>query len=139
MVRVIRLQHTSIPMPPGASDQARRFYGGILGMDEKAPPSTVGNELVWFAAGPDGHEVHLFADSEPRATAAQHLCLQVDDIQALQENLEKAGVEIEETEPITNRPRFFVHDPFDNLIELTQITGDYDSFIPTQRDGKDRV
>lgn len=126
MARVIRLQHTSIPMPPGSGVQARRFYGEILGMNEKAPPSTLSNELVWFEAGPDGQEVHLFADTEPRNTAAQHLCLQVDDIAGIQKRLEEAGVMIEETEPIQNRPRFFIHDPFDNLIELTQITGEYD-------------
>ena len=38
----------------------------------------------------------------------------------------KAALPVEETIAIKNRPRFFVRDPFENLIELTQITGDYD-------------
>jgi hypothetical protein len=50
----------------------------------------------------------------------------VNDIEALRTHLSQTGVPIEDTIAITNRPRFFVRDPFENLIELTQITGDYD-------------
>jgi catechol 2,3-dioxygenase-like lactoylglutathione lyase family enzyme len=127
MPAVLRLQHTSVPMPPDGHEAARRFYGDALGMAEVKPPSTLSAErLVWFRAGPDGHEVHVFVDEEMSARSAeQHLCLQVDDIAALRARLTEQGVPIEETTPIRNRPRFFVHDPFGNKIELTQITGEY--------------
>ncbi|HKG27456.1 MAG TPA: VOC family protein [Thermomicrobiales bacterium] len=128
MPAVLRLQHTSVPMPADGHEAARRFYGGALGMDEVRPPSSLTvEELVWFRAGPDGHEVHVFVDGAMAAkSAGQHLCLQVDDLPAMRSRLAEHGVEVEETTPITNRPRFFVHDPFGNRIELTQITGDYD-------------
>jgi catechol 2,3-dioxygenase-like lactoylglutathione lyase family enzyme len=124
---VQRLQHTSIPMPQGGQDQARAFFGQALQMEEVVPPSTLDRaNLVWFRAGNDGHEIHLFVE-DPAATHsnAQHLCLQVDDIDAYRQQLSEHGVAIEETTPIHNRPRFFIRDPFNNLIELTQITGDY--------------
>lgn len=126
MTFVTRLQHTSVPIPPGGEHEARRFYGDALGMSEKQPPSTLSN-VVWFEAGPDGDEVHCFVDFDfvPNGNQ-QHLCLQVADIDRLRRHLAERGVTIEETQPITNRPRFFVRDPFQNLIELTQITGDYD-------------
>ena len=38
MPSVKRLQHTSIPMPPGGDDRARAFYGGVLGMREIQKP-----------------------------------------------------------------------------------------------------
>ncbi len=128
MPTVLRLQHTSVPMPADGHDAARRFYGGALGMNEVSPPSSLKvAELVWFRAGNDGHEVHVFVDESMDAkSAAQHLCLQVDDIAAMRARLAEHGVAVEETQAIKNRPRFFVHDPFGNFIELTQITGDYD-------------
>jgi catechol 2,3-dioxygenase-like lactoylglutathione lyase family enzyme len=128
MPTVLRLQHTSVPMPADGHDAARRFYGRALGMDEVTPPSSLMvGELVWFRAGNDGHEVHVFVDEAMAAkSAGQHLCLQVDDLAAMRTRLAENGVEVEETIPIKNRPRFFVNDPFGNRIELTQITGDYD-------------
>jgi len=127
MSQVLRLQHTSIPMPAEGREAARAFYGGALGMAEVRPPSTLDvGRLVWFRAGSDGHEIHLFVDEEmARHSSAQHLCLQVDDIAAYRERFGAAGIEIEETIEIVNRPRFNVRDPFGNLIEVTQITGDY--------------
>ena len=128
MPTVLRLQHTSVPMPANGQDKARQFYGGTLGMEEVRPPSSLMvGRLVWFRAGPDGHEVHVYTDEEMAAkSTGQHLCLQVDDLSAMRSRLGEHGVAIEETQPIKNRPRFFVHDPFGNLIELTQITGAYD-------------
>jgi catechol 2,3-dioxygenase-like lactoylglutathione lyase family enzyme len=128
MPKVLRLQHTSVPMPANGHDAARKFYGEALGMEEVRPPSSLMvGRLVWFRAGPDGHEVHVYVDEELAAkSTGQHLCLQVDDIAAMRARLDERGVAIEETQPITNRPRFFVHDPFGNLIELTQINGPYD-------------
>jgi catechol 2,3-dioxygenase-like lactoylglutathione lyase family enzyme len=127
MATVTRLQHTSIPMPADGHDTARRFFGGALGMQEVAPPTGLNpGKLVWFKAGPDGHEVHCFVDeSMSTKSSAQHLCLQVDDLAGMRAQLAEHGVAIDETDPIVNRPRCFVHDPFGNLIELTQIDGDY--------------
>jgi catechol 2,3-dioxygenase-like lactoylglutathione lyase family enzyme len=128
MASVMRVQHVSVPMPPGGQEQAREFYGGILGMREKSPPSSLAQQqLVWFDAGDGGHEVHVFADDEMESkSTAQHLCLQVDSLAEYRNRLTEQGVSIEETTPITNRPRLFVHDPFGNLIEITQVLGDYD-------------
>ncbi len=123
---VTRLQHTSVPMPADGASRARAFYGEALGMTEKTPPSSLSN-VVWFEAGPDGHELHCFVEPDFVANPnQQHLCLQVNDIDALRSHLAQQNVPVEETIAITNRPRFFVRDPFQNLIELTQITGDYD-------------
>lgn len=124
---VIRLQHASVPMPVGGNDEARAFYNGILGMEEVTPPASLDpDRIVWFKAGDAGHEVHLFTSEGAEANnPAQHLCLQLDDIDAMRTHLETLGVPIEEPVKIRNRPRFNVRDPFGNLIELTQITGDY--------------
>ncbi len=123
-VRVQRLQHVSVPRPRGSADAARRFYGGILGLEEIAVPATLAHlDLVWYRVGDD--ELHLFGDDRGAGHAAQHFCLHVDDVEALRRRMIAAGVAIGEEPEIPNRPRFTVRDPFGNLIEATTILGAY--------------
>ena len=49
----------------------------------------------------------------------------MDDIEAYKTRLREHGYEVESPETIQNRPRLFVRDPFDNLIELVEIRGQY--------------
>lgn len=126
MAKVKRLQHTSVPMPPGGDEQARAFYGGILGMREIPKPSTLDQTLVWFAANDEGDEVHVFQEENMGPnSAAQHLCLEVDDLEAFRTRLADHGYAPRTPETINNRPRLFVRDPFDNLLELVEIRGQY--------------
>lgn len=127
MPSVKRLQHASVPMPPGGDGEARAFYGGVLGMREiPKPAGLAGSTVIWFAANDDGDEVHVFKDEQVnRNSAAQHLCLEVDDVAAYEERLREHGYAIKIPETIFNRPRLFVRDPFDNLIELVEIRGEY--------------
>jgi catechol 2,3-dioxygenase-like lactoylglutathione lyase family enzyme len=121
---VLRLQHTSVPMPPGQEAVARRFYGEILEMVEKVPPASIVDQgLIWYFAGDD--EIHLFRDDDPPGNPRQHFCLQVDDIDRLRARLVDFGVTVEDTVAVPNRPRFFVEDPFGNRIEITEVRGDY--------------
>lgn len=125
MPGVVRLQHTSVPMPPGSEDQARQFYGVVLNMVEKPAPTSIQHlGLVWYHAGDD--EIHLFSEENfGNASVEQHFCLHVDDIDWYRQRLTSFGVPIEETIAVPNRPRFFVRDPFGNKIELTQVRGEY--------------
>jgi catechol 2,3-dioxygenase-like lactoylglutathione lyase family enzyme len=127
-VKVKRVQHVSIPVPPGSAAAVRRFYGETLGLPEKAVPRELdASMLTWFDVGEDEHELHCFVDEdyENRSTA-QHLCFEVDDLDALRRQIVAAGVELEpEPTAIHNRPRAFVRDPFGNLIEITQINGPF--------------
>ena len=126
---VRRIQHVSVPMPPGAEAQARQFYGGALGLEEVTPPVDLDRlQLVWFRIGGEGEGDELHCFTEPGMhpnTDAQHLCFEVEDLEATRKRLSEHGVDIEPTIEIRNRPRFFVHDPFGNRIELVQILGRY--------------
>ncbi|CAN5702675.1 VOC family protein [soil metagenome] len=128
MTVVLKLQHVSVPMPPGSHDIARGFYGDVLGMTEKQPPTALHDlNVVWFSAGDDVQEVHVFPDEGMNHNASgQHLCLQVDSLESFRAQMSSHGVSIEETTPIRNRPRCFVRDPFGNLIEIAEILGDFD-------------
>jgi catechol 2,3-dioxygenase-like lactoylglutathione lyase family enzyme len=129
MANIRRVQHVSIPIPPGGAHRARQFFNGVLGLPEKTIPASLdSSQLTWFAAGDGEHEIHCFVDPDyqNRSTAA-HLCLEVDDLAAMRAEIEDAGISLDhEPTPIHNRPRAFVRDPFGNLIELTQIDGRYE-------------
>ena len=116
----LELQHVSIAVPPGRRNEARAFYGDLLGLDEcVVPPKLNPEELIWFRVG-DDLELHLFDSNEP-APRSHHFCLRIDSgLEALRRRLEDAGIETHETDEIVGRPRFFCRDPFGNRVELTQ-------------------
>ena len=124
---IFRLQHTTIPMPPGGNDEARRFYGGVLGLPEKPVPSSLdGTRIVWFSVSDDGDELHVLAqeDVDP-SISGQHLCLVVNSLDEIRNALVADGIDIGEEPHIHNRPRFSFRDPFGNKVEITEIHGDY--------------
>lgn len=120
----MRLQHVSLPIQPGRLDDARAFYGGVLGLVEKPVPGSLGGGLAWFEAGEGELELHLFPDPVG-ANPRQHFALAVDDLDAVRARLAEDGRTVEETVPIPNRPRFFTYDPFGNRVELTELAGPY--------------
>jgi catechol 2,3-dioxygenase-like lactoylglutathione lyase family enzyme len=122
-----RLQHISIEIEMGREDEARRFYGEGLGLREKRRPMGLKDRpLIWYDVGDGEDEIHLIRTERDQFTGPRredHLCIEVDDIEAMRAHLAEQGVATQETSVIDNRPRFFVTDPFGNRIELVQITG----------------
>src|SRR5215471_19118416 len=99
----MELQHVSIAIPPYRHAEARGFYGGLLGLEERdVPPKLDPGELIWFRVGGD-LELHLFDSDEP-APRSQHLCLRVDSgLDDLRRRLDDAGIETEDTTEIIGR------------------------------------
>lgn len=119
-----RIQHVSIPRPPGSADQARAFYSTLLGLEEVPPPASIRqNDLVWYRLG--GTELHLFAEAPRADSSGRHFCMEFDDLEALRARLIAGGYSPEDGTPIPGRPRFFCSDPFGNRIEFTTILADY--------------
>jgi catechol 2,3-dioxygenase-like lactoylglutathione lyase family enzyme len=117
----MRLQHVSVAIAAGGADQARAFYGDLLGLEEKpVPPKLDPSELVWFHLGGD-LELHLMQTGDEPPPGA-HFCIAVDSgLDELRARLEAAGIETRTPTEIVGRPRFMCHDPFGNLVELTQL------------------
>ena len=120
-----RIQHVSIPRPPGSHAQTREFYGELLGLEEKPVPGTIEHlDLIWFNIGED-MELHCFTEEPIEDRSGRHFCMEVDDLAGVRERLTQAGYQPWDPEAINNRPRFFCKDPFGNTIEFTTILGDY--------------
>ncbi len=123
-----RLQHVSIPRPPGSAALARAFYGDLLGLEEKPPPASIQSlGVIWFKVGEDA-ELHLFREEPLDDASNRHFCLVVDKVDGTRKMLANAGYAPWDVEVIPGRPRFFCRDPFGNIIEFTSIEADYLDF-----------
>lgn len=118
----VRLQHVAIARPPESTAAARAFYGELLGLAELAPPASLHPlDVLWYRLGAGG-ELHIFVEELlGQDRSGRHFCLAVEDVESLRHRLMAAGVTVVGDVPIPDRPRYFVRDPFGNLIELTTI------------------
>lgn len=118
----MKLTHVTVTMPPRCEDDARAFYGGLLGLPEIARPESVRDRPgVWFDAG--GLDLHVSIEAErERRDDRRHFGLECTDVDALRARLQSAGIATEDGRPAAWR-RFFVYDPFGNRIEIHEPGG----------------
>jgi catechol 2,3-dioxygenase-like lactoylglutathione lyase family enzyme len=117
----MRLQHVTIAIPDEGAEEARAFYGELLGLEERPVlPKLDPSRFLRFRAGADDAELHLMLSGE-RPPQGPHFCLVVDELEALRARLEAAGVATRDGTELLGRPRFTCRDPFGNLIELARI------------------
>jgi catechol 2,3-dioxygenase-like lactoylglutathione lyase family enzyme len=111
------LDHVQVAMPAGGEEQARAFYGELLGMRELAKPGPLAARGgCWFAA--PGAQIHVGVE-EPFAPARKaHPALLVADLDAMVERLRAAGVPLKDDDAELGRRRIYAADPFGNRIEL---------------------
>jgi catechol 2,3-dioxygenase-like lactoylglutathione lyase family enzyme len=126
------LDHILLAMPPGGEEQARAFYGGLLGMEEVLKPASLAQRGgCWFSAA--GVTLHLGVEKEFMPARKAHPCLRVNDLEALRSGLETAGVQIIPDDALPGVRRFYAYDPFGNRIEFLQ---DGDKIHPGHRPGE---
>jgi catechol 2,3-dioxygenase-like lactoylglutathione lyase family enzyme len=122
-----RIRHVTITFTPGQEQRLRTFYLDVLGFQEKPVPRIVKPlGWIWFHTGDERVELHCVPDSKPvPEDSTHHFCLQIDDLEGCRARLQNAGYRIQEARPLPFRPRFFTRDPFNNLIEIVRVEGDY--------------
>lgn len=113
------IDHVQIAAPAGGEEEARAFYGGLLGMEELPKPEPIhARGGCWFRAG--AQELHVGVE-EPFAPARKaHPGLVAADLEAIRTRLDAAGTAYEDDAKIAGVDRLFVHDPFGNRLELRQ-------------------
>ena len=114
-VRIIGLDHVQLAMPRGAEAEARRFYAGVLGLEEEERPEPQrARGGAWFRGG--RVHVHLGVEDEFRAARKAHAAFLVEDLDACRADLSAAGCEIVAADgPVA---RFHAFDPFGNRLEF---------------------
>jgi catechol 2,3-dioxygenase-like lactoylglutathione lyase family enzyme len=119
---ILDIDHVQIAMPEGREDEARQFYGAVLGLPELAKPANLAKRGgVWFQAGP--RQLHLGVEAAFRPALKAHPAFRVADLPALRENLVANGYAPKEDEPLAGYDRFYASDPFGNRLEFLEPCG----------------
>ncbi len=115
------IAHVQVSIPPAGEEEARQFYGGLLGLEEIAKPDALADRGgCWFRCGPQ--ELHCGVET-PVAGGRWHPALLTDDLDELRDRLEQSGIQTREDRQIPGYRRFYAEDPFGNRIELLEPSG----------------
>lgn len=115
MLRAI--DHVQIAIPVGGEDQARPFYGDLLGLTEVPKPVEMAKRGgAWFEAG--AVKVHLGVEQDFRANVKAHVAFEVDDVAGLAARASAAGYTTRANDEIDGVERVFIFDPFGNRLEF---------------------
>jgi catechol 2,3-dioxygenase-like lactoylglutathione lyase family enzyme len=113
------LDHVQLAAPRDCEEEARKYYGELLGMEEIPKPGVLLKRGgIWFQCG--AHQLHIGIHDEFTAAAKAHPAFAVDGIEALRSRLMSHGIEIVEDVPLEGMVRFHIHDPFGNRIEFVE-------------------
>jgi len=116
-VAIVGLDHVQFTLPPGAEEQADRFYVGLLGFEvEPKPPALAARGGRWYRSGPV--RFHLGADPAFAPAERSHPAFVVEELDQLARELEAAGHRVEWDRLVEGVRRCYVHDPFGNRLEL---------------------
>jgi len=120
--RVVALHHVQVAMPAGQDEVAEGFYCGLLGFERVEKPEALrARGGCWFRSG--AAECHLGVEDDFRPARKAHPAFLVDDLAAIRERLERAGVEVVPDDQVEGHERFYVRDPFGNRLELIAPVG----------------
>ena len=118
-VNLVGIDHIQLAMPAGKEDEARHFYGGLLGLTEVPKPAhLVARGGVWFENA--SVRIHLGVDPDFRPARKAHPGLLVSNLNALLEILRTAGHQVSEGDLREAYEHAYIEDPFGNRIELIQ-------------------
>ncbi len=111
------IDHVQLAAPPGCEEQARGFFGDLLGLAELAKPEPLAARGgVWFACG--AQQLHIGVEEGFAPARKAHPAFQVAAYEALLDRLRVAGVAVEPDETLPGVRRAYVADPWGNRIEL---------------------
>jgi catechol 2,3-dioxygenase-like lactoylglutathione lyase family enzyme len=120
---IASIDHVALAAPPGSEEEARRFFSGVLGLEElPKPESLVKYGGVWFACG--AQQLHIGIEEEFSPAHRAHPAFAVDSAErlaAVAARLSAAGVEVTWDQELPGTARFYASDPWGNRLEFTAI------------------
>jgi catechol 2,3-dioxygenase-like lactoylglutathione lyase family enzyme len=119
-MKILSIDHVQIAMPAGEEEKAREFYIDILGFTEiPKPPELAKRGGVWFQS--ERVQLHLGIEADFRPARKAHPAFQVDELDLLIANVQRAGYETDTSQPaLDGYKRAHIFDPFGNRIELME-------------------
>ncbi|HEY7283171.1 MAG TPA: VOC family protein [Actinomycetota bacterium] len=124
-MRLLGLHHVQVAMPAGREDDARAFYGGVLGLgDVPKPAHLLGRGGCWFRSDDGSLEIHLGVEQDFRPARKAHPAILVTGLSELRARLVDAGYEVQDDEQLEGHERCYGFDPFGNRLEFLERTSD---------------
>jgi len=119
-MRILRIDHVQLAMPPLSEERARAFYVGVLGLSEVPKPAELAKRGgVWFQSG--YAKVHLGVEVDFRPAKKAHPALIVEGLSEIVSQCEKAGYKTKPGASFDGYNRVHVEDPFGNRIEFMEL------------------
>jgi catechol 2,3-dioxygenase-like lactoylglutathione lyase family enzyme len=117
------IDHVQLAAPPGFEDEARRFFGGVLGLAElPTPTSDDAQRGVWFQCGPQ--ELHVGLEDAFAPARKAHPAFAVDGgerLDALAARLSASGATVAWDDRVPGVSRFHADDPWGNRLEFRAV------------------
>jgi catechol 2,3-dioxygenase-like lactoylglutathione lyase family enzyme len=113
------MDHVQLAMPAGGEEQARWFYGTVLGLTEiEKPEPLAARGGCWFEA--PGVIVHLGVQENFAPAQKAHPAFLILDLGQLLVAMKDHGLEVVRDTSLSDVRRFYGSDPFGNRIEFIQ-------------------
>jgi catechol 2,3-dioxygenase-like lactoylglutathione lyase family enzyme len=113
------IDHVQLAAPPGCEAEARRFFGGLLALEELEKPEPLRERGgVWFRVG--AQELHVGVETAFAPARKAHPAFAVREYDAVRSRLRAAGIELRDDDSIPGVRRCYVADPWGNRIELIE-------------------
>jgi catechol 2,3-dioxygenase-like lactoylglutathione lyase family enzyme len=117
--RPTAIDHVQVSAPPGGEEQAREFYGRLLGLREiQKPPGLQGRGGAWFALPRGQLHIGIEQGFAPARKAHPALAVAPAGIDPLAARLAAAGARVDWDHALQGVRRFFTEDPWGNRLEL---------------------
>lgn len=115
-----RFDHVMLCIPEGTENEARKFYGEILGLRELTDMGfPLPKGAIWFEIG--NIELHIRAEKCSVQTSERHPAFEIINLEEAYSILESQGVAVKYESKIPGRNRFSFRDPFGNRIEFLEM------------------
>lgn len=117
-----QIHHVNVTVPKSLEDEAKNFYGVIMGLQEvPKPESSRGRGGAWYQMGPLQLHVSIENSLGDGCISKRHVCYTVANLAEAEERFRSAGVEIlPDDQPTPGWSRFYVRDPGGNRLEIAQ-------------------
>jgi catechol 2,3-dioxygenase-like lactoylglutathione lyase family enzyme len=116
------IHHVNVTVPRSLEDEAKHFYGVVMGLQEVRKPETSrGRGGAWYQLGQI--QLHLSIEEQlgENCISKRHVCYAVANLSEAEQRFRAAGVEILPDDlPTPGWQRFYVRDPGGNRLEIAQ-------------------
>jgi len=111
------IDHVQVAIPTGGEEEARRFYGYLLGLPERAkPPELAARGGCWFESATV--KVHCGVEDPFSPARKAHIAFRVDDVRDLAARARASGYDVADDDALPGHDRIYINDPFGNRLEF---------------------